>query len=146
MSNSKRYKSNYEGSDRLLHEPIEAVLHGVKGQELGNVATNPPRSDELLAHPEKVPQWGTKDWHKKKREERKDKAPVASNRKPQEIQPLQEGKKNKKKNWRKPYSPNYRIPRIQKDAMENFLNMARALMQFKEKEEQRMRQPSFPKK
>ncbi|MBW0552447.1 hypothetical protein O181_092162 [Austropuccinia psidii MF-1] len=58
----------------------------------------------------------------------------------------QEGKKKKKKNWRKPYSPSYRIPKIQKDAMDNIFNMARTLMEFKDKEEQRMRQPHFPKK
>ncbi|MBW0524158.1 hypothetical protein O181_063873 [Austropuccinia psidii MF-1] len=58
----------------------------------------------------------------------------------------QEGKKNKKKNWRKPYSPSYSIPKIQKAAMDNVFNMARTLMEFKGKEEQRMRQPHFPKK
>ncbi|MBW0528090.1 hypothetical protein O181_067805 [Austropuccinia psidii MF-1] len=51
-----------------------------------------------------------------------------------------------KKNWRKPYSPSYRIPKIQKDAMDNVFNMARTLMEFKDKEEQRMRQPHFPNK
>ncbi|MBW0514512.1 hypothetical protein O181_054227 [Austropuccinia psidii MF-1] len=58
MSNSNRYKSHSEGSDRHIHEPVQAVLHGVQGQGLGNVATNPPRSDELLKNPEKVPQRG----------------------------------------------------------------------------------------
>ncbi|MBW0592676.1 hypothetical protein O181_132391 [Austropuccinia psidii MF-1] len=76
----------------------------------------------------------------KKKEATKEEAPVASTSKPQE------GKKNKKKNWRKPYSPSYRIPKIQKDAMDNVFNMARTLMEFKDKEEQRMRQPHFPKK
>ncbi|MBW0547844.1 hypothetical protein O181_087559 [Austropuccinia psidii MF-1] len=55
-------------------------------------------------------------------------------------------KKNKKRNWRKPYSPRYRIPKIQKDSMDNVFNMARALMEFKDKEEHKMRQPHFPKK
>ncbi|MBW0569843.1 hypothetical protein O181_109558 [Austropuccinia psidii MF-1] len=58
----------------------------------------------------------------------------------------QEGRKNKKKNWRKPYSPSYRIPKIQKDAMDNVFNMARTLMEFKYKEEQRMRKPHLSKK
>ncbi|MBW0569293.1 hypothetical protein O181_109008 [Austropuccinia psidii MF-1] len=63
------------------------------------------------------------------------------------LNPLpQEGKKNKKKNWRKPYSPSYRIPKIEKDAMDNVFNMARTLMEFKDKEEKSMRQPNFPKK
>ncbi|MBW0506863.1 hypothetical protein O181_046578 [Austropuccinia psidii MF-1] len=58
MSNSNRYKSHSEGSNRHLHEPVKAVLHGVQVQGLGNVAKNPPRSDELLAHPQKIPQRG----------------------------------------------------------------------------------------
>ncbi|MBW0581123.1 hypothetical protein O181_120838 [Austropuccinia psidii MF-1] len=76
----------------------------------------------------------------------KEEEPVASTSKPQANQPPQEGKKNKKKNWRKPYSPSYGIPKIQKDAMGNVFNMARTLMGFKDKEEERMRQPHFPKK
>ncbi|MBW0591935.1 hypothetical protein O181_131650 [Austropuccinia psidii MF-1] len=87
-----------------------------------------------------------KEYHVKKREETKEKAQVASNSKPQANPLHQEGKKNKKKNWRKQYSPSYRIPKIQKDAMENVFRMARTYMEFKDKEEQRMRQPHFPKK
>ncbi|MBW0517220.1 hypothetical protein O181_056935 [Austropuccinia psidii MF-1] len=82
----------------------------------------------------------------KKREERKEEAPVASTRNPQTNQPPQEGKKNKKMIWRKPYLPRYRISKIQKDAMDNVFNMARTLIELKDKEEQRMRQPPFPKK
>ncbi|MBW0593329.1 hypothetical protein O181_133044 [Austropuccinia psidii MF-1] len=58
MSNSKRYKSHLEGSDRHIHEPVQAVLHVLQGQDLGNVATNPPMSDKILAHPENFPQRG----------------------------------------------------------------------------------------
>ncbi|MBW0504160.1 hypothetical protein O181_043875 [Austropuccinia psidii MF-1] len=53
-----------------------------------------------------------KDSYNKKREESREEAPVASTRKPPANQPPQEGKKNKKRNWRKPYSSNYIIPRI----------------------------------
>ncbi|MBW0585184.1 hypothetical protein O181_124899 [Austropuccinia psidii MF-1] len=87
-----------------------------------------------------------KDYHSKKKEASKEEAPVASTSKPQANQLPQEGKKNKKMNWRKPYSPNYRIPKIQTDVMENVFNMARNLIEFQGKEEQRMRQPHFPKK
>ncbi|MBW0501339.1 hypothetical protein O181_041054 [Austropuccinia psidii MF-1] len=52
ISNSNREKSHSEGSNRHLYEPVQAVLHGLQGQRLENVATNPPRSDELLAYPE----------------------------------------------------------------------------------------------
>ncbi|MBW0522187.1 hypothetical protein O181_061902 [Austropuccinia psidii MF-1] len=58
MSNSNRYKSHSEGSDRHLHEPVQAVLHSLQRRGLGNFASNTPRSDELLAHPQKVPHRG----------------------------------------------------------------------------------------
>ncbi|MBW0559831.1 hypothetical protein O181_099546 [Austropuccinia psidii MF-1] len=87
-----------------------------------------------------------KEYHAKKQEETKEEAPIASTSKPQANRLPQEGKKSKKKNWRKPYSPSYRIPKIQKDTMDNVFNMARTLMKFKDKEEQRMRPPHFPKK
>ncbi|MBW0582403.1 hypothetical protein O181_122118 [Austropuccinia psidii MF-1] len=58
MSNSNRSKSNSEGLDRHINEPVQEVLHSVQGKGLENVFTNPQRSDELLAHPEKVPQRG----------------------------------------------------------------------------------------
>ncbi|MBW0500165.1 hypothetical protein O181_039880 [Austropuccinia psidii MF-1] len=58
MTNSNRDKSHSKGSNRHLYEPVQAVLHSVQGQRLENVATNPPRSDELLAYPERIPQRG----------------------------------------------------------------------------------------
>ncbi|MBW0542135.1 hypothetical protein O181_081850 [Austropuccinia psidii MF-1] len=58
MSNSHRDKSHSEGSNRNIYEPVQAVLHSVEGKRLGNIATNPPRSDKLLAHSQKVPQRG----------------------------------------------------------------------------------------
>ncbi|MBW0499095.1 hypothetical protein O181_038810 [Austropuccinia psidii MF-1] len=68
-----------------------------------------------------------KEWNNKKREESKEEAQVASTSKPKAIQPPQEGKTNKKKNWRKLYPPIYRIPRIQKDAMDNVFNRKKEL-------------------
>ncbi|MBW0571934.1 hypothetical protein O181_111649, partial [Austropuccinia psidii MF-1] len=113
--------------DKYLHEPVQAVLHSVQGQGLGNVSTNTPRSDELLTHPQKFPQRGgnseilqwrectiiqtsdqkIKKYHAKKKEETKEEDPVASTRKPQANPLPQEGKKNNKKNWIKQYSPSY---------------------------------------
>ncbi|MBW0582539.1 hypothetical protein O181_122254 [Austropuccinia psidii MF-1] len=87
-----------------------------------------------------------KEYHAKKKEASKEEAPVASTSKPHDNLLSQEGKKKKKNNWRKPYSPSYRIPKIQKDAMDNVFNMGRTLMEFKDKEEERMRQPPFRKK
>ncbi|MBW0508896.1 hypothetical protein O181_048611 [Austropuccinia psidii MF-1] len=87
-----------------------------------------------------------KEYHAKQREETKEEAPVASTSKPQANPFPQGGKKNNKRNWRKPYFPSYRIPKIQKDYIDNVFNMARTLTEFKDKEEQRMRQPHFPNK
>ncbi|MBW0590253.1 hypothetical protein O181_129968 [Austropuccinia psidii MF-1] len=46
----------------IISEPelksIQTVLHSVQRRGLGNVATNPPRSDELLVHPERTLQRG----------------------------------------------------------------------------------------
>ncbi|MBW0532871.1 hypothetical protein O181_072586 [Austropuccinia psidii MF-1] len=101
MSNSNRYKSYSEGSYRHINEPVQAVLHSVQAQILGNVATNPTSSDELLKNPEKFPQRGgnseilqwmestiiqtsdkkDKGLAQKRREENKEEAPVASTRK-----------------------------------------------------------------
>ncbi|MBW0505924.1 hypothetical protein O181_045639 [Austropuccinia psidii MF-1] len=58
MSSSNRYKSHSEGSDRYLHEPLQEVLFSLQGQGLGNLATNTPRSDELLENPQNIPQRG----------------------------------------------------------------------------------------
>ncbi|MBW0555556.1 hypothetical protein O181_095271 [Austropuccinia psidii MF-1] len=146
MSNSNRYQSPLEGSNRHLQEPVQAVLHSVQRQGLGNVATNTPRSDELLAHPQEAPQRGVNRVPHQKKEATKEEAPVASTNKPQANPLPQEGKKNKKKNWRKPYPASYRIPKNQKDAMDNVFNISRTLMEFKDKEEKKMRQPHFPKK
>ncbi|MBW0462801.1 hypothetical protein O181_002516 [Austropuccinia psidii MF-1] len=46
-----------------------------------------------------------KEYHAKKKWASKEEAQVATTSKPQASQISQEGKENKKKNWRKPYSP-----------------------------------------
>ncbi|MBW0490168.1 hypothetical protein O181_029883 [Austropuccinia psidii MF-1] len=79
----------------------------------------------------------------KKRKVRKVEAPVASTSNTQVNQTPKEGKNKNKRNWKKPYSPNYRMSRIEKDFMDNVFNMSRTLMEFKDKEKQRMRQPSL---
>ncbi|MBW0475383.1 hypothetical protein O181_015098 [Austropuccinia psidii MF-1] len=58
MNHFNREKSHSEGSNRHIYEPVQAVLHGVKGKGLENVSTNTPRSDHLLAYSQKTPQRG----------------------------------------------------------------------------------------
>ncbi|MBW0504471.1 hypothetical protein O181_044186 [Austropuccinia psidii MF-1] len=54
MSNSNRDNSHSEGSNRHLYEKFKEVLDCLQRQILGNVTTNPPRSDKLLEYPEKT--------------------------------------------------------------------------------------------
>ncbi|MBW0551023.1 hypothetical protein O181_090738 [Austropuccinia psidii MF-1] len=58
MSNSNRFNSHSEGSNRHLSEPVQAVSHSVQGQGLGNVSTDPPRSGEILEDPENISKRG----------------------------------------------------------------------------------------
>ncbi|MBW0589276.1 hypothetical protein O181_128991 [Austropuccinia psidii MF-1] len=116
MSNPNRDKSHSERSNRHLYQPVQTVLHSVQGHRLGNVATNPPRSDELLAYPENSLKeevivrysngWNPlsskpqikkiQEYHSQEKEASKEEAPVASTSKPQSTQLPQEGKKKKK--------------------------------------------------
>ncbi|MBW0530201.1 hypothetical protein O181_069916 [Austropuccinia psidii MF-1] len=57
----------------------------------------------------------------------------------------QKARGKEKSKWNKTYPQNYRIPKKEKTAMANVFNIARTLMEFKNKEEQRLNQ-LFPKK
>ncbi|MBW0590442.1 hypothetical protein O181_130157 [Austropuccinia psidii MF-1] len=47
----------------------------------------------------------------------------------------QKGKRKAKPKWNKPYPQNHRVPKKEKTAMDNVFNMARTLMEFKNKDE-----------
>ncbi|MBW0535236.1 hypothetical protein O181_074951 [Austropuccinia psidii MF-1] len=148
MSQYKQYYTLYKDKD---WEMLPQIHHGVMNS--WHILKRFLTEEEILLYSNRwnplssKPQIkNIKEYHFKKKEASKQEAPVASTSKPQANQPLQEGKKNKKKNWGKPYSPSYRIPKIQKDAMDNVFNISRTLIEFKDKEEKRMRQPHFPKK
>ncbi|MBW0488364.1 hypothetical protein O181_028079 [Austropuccinia psidii MF-1] len=53
---------------------------------------------------------------------------------------------DKEKEFQETIFPKLKDPKNPKDAMDNVFNMARTLIEFKDKEEQRIRQPHFPKK
>ncbi|MBW0578391.1 hypothetical protein O181_118106 [Austropuccinia psidii MF-1] len=55
------------------------------------------------------------------------------------------GRGKAKSKWNKPYLQNSRIPKREKTAMDNVFNMGSTLMEFKNKDEERMYQ-SFSKK
>ncbi|MBW0586506.1 hypothetical protein O181_126221 [Austropuccinia psidii MF-1] len=93
---------------------------------------------------------------KKKLAQGKDNSPVealqasTSKNPPQQVPkkekktPKSNKKGKEKSKWNKPYPQNYRIPKKEKKAMDNVFNMATTLMEFKNKEEERLNQ-SFTK-
>ncbi|MBW0576278.1 hypothetical protein O181_115993 [Austropuccinia psidii MF-1] len=76
-------------------------------------------------------------------------APEVSKDKPKGPQKEQKGPKNHKgkgkgkKNWNRPYPQGYMIPKLEPSAMDSVFNMARTLMEFTAKEQERMNR-TFP--
>ncbi|MBW0579963.1 hypothetical protein O181_119678 [Austropuccinia psidii MF-1] len=69
----------------------------------------------------------------------KTKGPQKKQRGPKNHQ----GKGKGKANWHKPYPQGYRIPKLEPSAMDSVFNMARTLMEFTAKEQERMNR-TFP--
>ncbi|MBW0557945.1 hypothetical protein O181_097660 [Austropuccinia psidii MF-1] len=129
MSQYRQCHTVYNDKDwEMLPQIHQGVINS------GHILKISPKEEEIVRYSNR---WNSlsskpqikkiKEYHAKKKEASKEEAPVAFTRKPQ-ANPLPQGKRNKKKNWSKPYSPGYRIPKIQKDSIENVFNMARTLM------------------
>ncbi|MBW0577241.1 hypothetical protein O181_116956 [Austropuccinia psidii MF-1] len=56
-----------------------------------------------------------------------------------------QGKRKGKENWHRPYPQEYMIPKLEPSAMDSVFNMARTLMEFTAKEQERMNK-TFPRK
>ncbi|MBW0584740.1 hypothetical protein O181_124455 [Austropuccinia psidii MF-1] len=71
-------------------------------------------------------------------------APEVSKDKPkgpqekQKVPKNHQGKGKGKANWHRPYPQGYRIPKLKPSAVNSVFNMARTLMEFTEKERERM--------
>ncbi|MBW0587945.1 hypothetical protein O181_127660 [Austropuccinia psidii MF-1] len=78
-------------------------------------------------------------------------APEVSKDKPKGPQKKQRGPKNhqskgkRKANWHRPYPQGYRIPKLEPSDVESVYNMARTLMEFTARQQERMNR-TFPKK
>ncbi|MBW0590546.1 hypothetical protein O181_130261 [Austropuccinia psidii MF-1] len=78
-------------------------------------------------------------------------APEVSKDKPKGPQKKQKGPKNHqgkgkaKANWLRAYPQGYRIPKLEPSAVESIFNMARSLMEFPAKKQERMNR-TFPRK
>ncbi|MBW0530386.1 hypothetical protein O181_070101 [Austropuccinia psidii MF-1] len=76
-------------------------------------------------------------------------APEAFKEKPKGPQKKKKGPKNHqvkgkgKENWHRPYPQGYRIPKLEPSAMDSVFNMARTLMEFTAKEQERINS-TFP--
>ncbi|MBW0567671.1 hypothetical protein O181_107386 [Austropuccinia psidii MF-1] len=78
-------------------------------------------------------------------------APQVSKDKPKGPQKKQRGPKNHqskgkgKANWHRRFPQGYRIPKLEPSAMDSVFNMAKTLMEFTAKEQERINR-TFPKK
>ncbi|MBW0582813.1 hypothetical protein O181_122528 [Austropuccinia psidii MF-1] len=78
-------------------------------------------------------------------------APELSKDSPKGLQKKQRGHKNHqskgktKANWHRPYPKGYRISKLEPSVVDSVFNMARPLMEFTAKEQERMNR-TFPKK
>ncbi|MBW0586110.1 hypothetical protein O181_125825 [Austropuccinia psidii MF-1] len=78
-------------------------------------------------------------------------APEVSKDKPKGPQKEQKGPKNHqgkskgKANWHRPYPQGYRIPKLEASSVDSVFNMAKALMEFTAKEQEKMNR-TFPHK
>ncbi|MBW0583990.1 hypothetical protein O181_123705 [Austropuccinia psidii MF-1] len=72
-------------------------------------------------------------------------APEVSKDKPKGPWKKQRGPKNHqgKANWHRPYPQGYRIPKLEPSAVDSVFNMARTLIEFTAKEQERMNR-TFP--
>ncbi|MBW0574043.1 hypothetical protein O181_113758 [Austropuccinia psidii MF-1] len=111
MSNSNRDKSHSEGSIYIYiaqykgkdWEMLPQIHQGL--MSCGHILKNLLKEEEIVRYSNGLKQLSSKpqikkikEYHAKKKEERKEEAPVASTRKPQASQLPREGEKNKKKN------------------------------------------------
>ncbi|MBW0579708.1 hypothetical protein O181_119423 [Austropuccinia psidii MF-1] len=71
-------------------------------------------------------------------------APEVSKENPKGPQKKHQSKGKGKVNWHTPYPQGYRIPKLEPSAVESVFNMARTLMEFTAKKEERMNR-TFPK-
>ncbi|MBW0590092.1 hypothetical protein O181_129807 [Austropuccinia psidii MF-1] len=78
-------------------------------------------------------------------------APEASREKPKGPQKKEKGPKNHqgkgkgKATWNRPYPQGYWIPKFEPSAVDSVFNMARTLMEFTAKEQERMNRTLPPK-
>ncbi|MBW0567673.1 hypothetical protein O181_107388 [Austropuccinia psidii MF-1] len=74
---------------------------------------------------------------------------ISVQRQPRQPQKKKKGPRNHqdkgkgKSNWHKPYPQGYRIPKLEPSAVDSVFNMARTLMEFTAKEQERMNR-TFP--
>ncbi|MBW0565331.1 hypothetical protein O181_105046 [Austropuccinia psidii MF-1] len=163
-----RHESSPTGSNRDIPVSLQEQVYGGKAEGVGTSSKFLDRDNELLSSSENIKAWlknqsVLSEDQKKKLAQRKDNSPVEApqastgknppqkvpNKEKQTPNSNQEGKQEAKgkakSKWNNPYPQNFRIPKKEKTAMDNVFNMARTLMEFKNKEEERLYQ-SFPKK
>ncbi|MBW0530446.1 hypothetical protein O181_070161 [Austropuccinia psidii MF-1] len=116
-------------TDKSLVEKTKQVLRGPE-EKVGPRKGQQPSGSSPSLHKQKFTSKSAKKGQENPKEQSEGK---------------EKGKGEVKSKWNKPYPQNYRIPKKKKTAMDHVFNMARTLLEFKNKEEEILNQ-SFPKK
>ncbi|MBW0566099.1 hypothetical protein O181_105814 [Austropuccinia psidii MF-1] len=140
------------GNSRDIPVSVQELVYGGKAARVGTSPKSLDRCHELIfSRPEEevIPRKGQQpsgstqastSKNTPQQVQKKGKKTPKSNQKGK-----QKAKAKAKPKWNKHYPQNYRIPKKEKTAMDNLFNMARTLMEFKNKEEEKLNQ-SFPQK
>ncbi|MBW0548019.1 hypothetical protein O181_087734 [Austropuccinia psidii MF-1] len=116
---SQKDKELVEEPKSFIHKPEEGV---------GNDSSFGDRRTSGVYQLQKCPRTSPKDLRRSKKGSKN-----------------HQGKGKGKANWQRPYPQGYRIPELEPSAVESVFNMARTLMEFTAKEQERMNR-TFPHK
>ncbi|MBW0554241.1 hypothetical protein O181_093956 [Austropuccinia psidii MF-1] len=167
-NNISRVEPFASGKNRNLSIPIQELVQSSKREGVGNMAKPLTGGHELLLTHQDLSESG--EYHRTlrrldpivfQRQGQKDEELVEKSksfihrpegaRKPKRPQKKQKDPKNHqgkgkgKANWHRPYPQGYRIPKLEPSAVDSVFNMARTLMEFTAKEQERMNR-NFPHK
>ncbi|MBW0562345.1 hypothetical protein O181_102060 [Austropuccinia psidii MF-1] len=130
LNGPRKYRRTSEGLDTHVLQGtgptdktlVEKPKHVVRGPE-----------EEVSPRKGQQPSGSSQSLHKKNS--------ASTSAKQGKEKPKEKSEGKGKTKWNKPYPQNYRIPKKEKTAMDNVFNMARTLIEFINKGEERLNQP-----
>ncbi|MBW0579522.1 hypothetical protein O181_119237 [Austropuccinia psidii MF-1] len=144
-----RPESLSTGNNRDIPVSVQKLVYGRKTARMGSSPKTSPTDKSLVEKPKNVirgpeeevgPIGGTRPVEAPQASTSKNGPQQVPNKPKQAPKTNQKGKQKEKPKCNKPYPQNYRLPKEEKTAIDNVFNMAETLMEFKNKEEERLNQ------